>query len=669
MKRFRIVLSMLLVVSIAVSLLTFSSAENTVAEPWQADIMKLIDPEDIPESTVLQFDIDLPEDAVIEKKSHSVELVSSNGDVLNVEVGFLLNGITMQEAEWNSVGEWLKNLVTGAVQAVQADSKSLANVIHEAIKEQRKNAQPDEMGNMPAWAKEELLIESIEASVPYYPELANGINGNATQRLQEKLIQLGYLNDKADGYFGNNTKAAVEQLEKYVRELEQDIIDALPTPEPTATPAPTATPVPGEMPQLTDIPLETPEASAEPIPTPATPVDGVAEPLLQAYLFSDSFKVSRSDLAMGDSGDAVTRLQLRLAKLGYMTDVADGAYGGSTARSVRIFQYYNGLPQTGIADIATQQLMFSESAKRPDNSMLTDGSTGEEVSKLQKRLRILGFGAISVDGDFGKSTKTGVENLQKYMREMEEEALAASVAAGGSADASNAVTVEVNGIADPILLEDFYAEDFPAIPETMQNGSSGRDVVRLQRRLNLLEYYYSGIDGEYGAGTAKAVTTFQKRHGLEQTGVADQKTLETLFNENALKALKPYVLKISTDKQRVYAYGLDANNEHTVLVRTMKCSTGKNSTPTPKGTFKNSTGPGARWHYFKKFDCWAQYAYYIQGDIMFHSVLYNEKGGPVTRSSVNNLGRKASHGCVRLSVEDAKWIWNNCPRNTTIIVY
>ena len=117
-----------------------------------------------------------------------------------------------------------------------------------------------------------------------------------------------------------------------------------------------------------------------------------------------------------------------------------------------------------------------------------------------------------------------------------------------------------------------------------------------------------------------------------------------------------------------YNYGNWVNDEYTDLVRTMKCSTGRKSTPTPTGTFTN-TGPGARWHYFTKFDCWAQYAYYIEGDILFHSVLYNQKGGKVTQSSVNNLGSRASHGCVRLSVEDAKWIWNNCPANTTVVVY
>ena len=93
------------------------------------------------------------------------------------------------------------------------------------------------------------------------------------------------------------------------------------------------------------------------------------------------------------------------------------------------------------------------------------------------------------------------------------------------------------------------------------------------------------------------------------------------------------------------------------------------STPTPKRTFQASTGPGARWHYFKKFFVRAQYAFYIQGDIMFHSVLYSSKDSSPTSGSVRNLGRKASHGCVRLSVENAKWIYQNCPAKTKIVVY
>ena len=294
--------------------------------------------------------------------------------------------------------------------------------------------------------------------------------------------------------------------------------------------------------------------------------------------------------------------------------------------------------------------------------MLTVGSSGDDVSRLQKRLRVLGFASISVDGGFGESTKKGVETLQQYMRELEGESIAASAGNPGQ------LTVEVNGVADPMILDDFYSDSFPAIPAAMSTGSTGRDVMRLQRRLATLEYYYGSLDGDYGSGTAEAVAAFQKRNGLSQTGQADRATLEALFNENAKKALKPYVLKVSVSDQRVYAYAPDSNGEYTNLVRTMKCSTGLKSSPTPTGTFQDGTGPGARWHYFKKFNCWAQYAYYIQGDIMFHSVLYNQKEGRVTKSSVNHLGSRASHGCVRLSVEDAKWIWSNCPQNTKVII-
>ena len=448
----------------------------------------------------------------------------------------------------------------------------------------------------------------------------------------------------------------------------------------------TQQPLPESTHELTLVPRGTPVATQAPSPEPTstpmevvedavklepvTQADGVADALLQAYLYSDSFKSVTRELSREDSGSDVRRLQQRLLGLGCTVSAPDGSYGGDTARAVRIFQYYNGLEQTGAADLETLSRAFSAEAKAPDYAMLSAGSGGDAVRTLQTRLRELGFTNVGTDGDYGAGTQRAVETLQSYMRGLEEAALLeADPSLPADADLSGQLTVEVNGVADPLLLDAFYADSFPAVPGALRSGSSGDDVVRLQRRLNGLEFFFGALDGSYGGQTAQAVKDFQKRNSLPQTGEADQATLARLFSGDALKALKPYEVKVSTDDQRVYVYGLDNNNEYTVLVRTMKCSTGRNSTPTPKGTFQATTGPGARWHYFKKYNCWAQYAYYIEGDIMFHSVLYNQKDGPVTQSSVNNLGSKASHGCVRLSVEDAKWLYQNCPKGTKVVVY
>ena len=698
MKKIRTALALLIVAVLLSSVFFITEAEPVQEEVWQADLLKLMDPADVPSTTQIDFKNTYDEGVSVVEHDIACE-ISVNGITYGCEFVFENTGATVED--WTSVQQWLGEIVTEAARTAGSDSEALAKAIDQAISTARREAKSDASGNLPLWASKDLAVKMIRVSTPFYPELSVGKNGEATQRLQTRLIELGFLNGSADGYFGEQTKAAVEALEGYIRELEQDLIDARPaaTAQPTQAPTEAPSPVVEEtdvtaepvvkheltlVPKYSQAPSAAPTQTPEPQPTvtpmevavdevklePVTQVDGVADALLQAYIYSDAYRPARRALTNGDSGADVTRLQLRLAQLGCSTSAADGSYGGNTARSVRIFQYYNGLPQTGEADLQTLSLIFSSDAKAPDNPMLAAGSSGDDVRTLQTRLRELGFSTVGTDGDYGAGTQTGVQNLQQYMRDMEEAALRAQDATiAADADLSDKLTVEVNGVADPLLLDAFYSDSFPAIPAQMENGTINDDVVRVQRRLSNLEYFFGTLDGHYGGQTQEAITAFQKRNGLPQTGVADQATLSLLFSGDALKALKPYVLKVSIDDQRVYAYGLDDNNEYTVLVRTMKCSTGLNATPTPKGTYQATTGPGARWHYFKKFDCWAQYAYYIEGDIMFHSVLYNEKGGPVTQSSVNNLGRKASHGCVRLSVEDAKWIYQNCPMATKIVVY
>ncbi len=95
------------------------------------------------------------------------------------------------------------------------------------------------------------------------------------------------------------------------------------------------------------------------------------------------------------------------------------------------------------------------------------------------------------------------------------------------------------------------------------------------------------------------------------------------------------------------------------------CSTGAD---TPLGTFY--TSQKLRWHELDG-PTYGQYCTRITGHILFHSVWYYRMGDLASQSYVqyNRLGTMASHGCVRLTVADAKWIYDNCPLGLRVDIF
>lgn len=103
-----------------------------------------------------------------------------------------------------------------------------------------------------------------------------------------------------------------------------------------------------------------------------------------------------------------------------------------------------------------------------------------------------------------------------------------------------------------------------------------------------------------------------------------------------------------------------------VPVRAMLTSCGGSNTPL--GTY--NTKAKYRWHTLYG-PCYGQYCTRIVGGILFHSVWYYRYGDRVSQSVVqyNKLGSTASHGCVRMSTEDVKWIYDNCSLGTKVTIY
>ena len=84
------------------------------------------------------------------------------------------------------------------------------------------------------------------------------------------------------------------------------------------------------------------------------------------------------------------------------------------------------------------------------------------------------------------------------------------------------------------------------------------------------------------------------------------------------------------------------------------CAVGASSSPTITGTYATQSRRPSL-----DTDSRARYCTQINGGYFFHTIL----------SSNSELGHWASHGCIRLPVEKARWIYSNLPLRTTVNIY
>ena len=128
-----------------------------------------------------------------------------------------------------------------------------------------------------------------------------------------------------------------------------------------------------------------------------------------------------------------------------------------------------------------------------------------------------------------------------------------------------------------------------------------------------------------------------------------------------------YRIKINRVYNTITVYQMDDEGKFTKPIKAMLCSVGTGGR-TKTGTFY--TKAKYRWKLLMG-NVWGQYSTRIVDGILFHSVYYYGEKNPSTLATkeFNKLGTTASHGCVRLSVKDAKWIYDNCAVGTAVTIY
>ena len=215
-------------------------------------------------------------------------------------------------------------------------------------------------------------------------------------------------------------------------------------------------------------------------------------------------------------------------------------------------------------------------------------------------------------------------------------------------------------------------------------SDKGEDVMALQQDLNNYGYKIKA-DGVFGDSTYFAVINLQSKLGSSIDGIIGTETikvlektpapallyktiagdttstspLDTFVNSQSLSSKTDYYIWVDSSNFKVNIFSGFTGAWH--LVKSVTCSMGAAFTPTCKGHFEIggrgpmfSAGGGIICKYFTQFN----------GNFLFHTILLDSAGVPVD----SRLGYGISHGCIRLAIEDAKFIYENIPTGTAVWV-
>ena len=136
-----------------------------------------------------------------------------------------------------------------------------------------------------------------------------------------------------------------------------------------------------------------------------------------------------------------------------------------------------------------------------------------------------------------------------------------------------------------------------------------------------------------------------------------------------LGAQSTYRIEVNRQCNTVTIYAKDGSNGYIIPVVAFACSVGLPQTPTYTGNY--TVGAKYRWKALIG-PSWGQYATTVSGQagVYFHSVAGSATNSySLPASEYNKLGSAASHGCIRLNVRDAKWIYDNVPQGSQIRIY
>lgn len=138
-------------------------------------------------------------------------------------------------------------------------------------------------------------------------------------------------------------------------------------------------------------------------------------------------------------------------------------------------------------------------------------------------------------------------------------------------------------------------------------------------------------------------------------------------NKNNLKGIievdSEYTLDVDLTKQKIEVL------MKRQPIKEIICSTGTlgdQDTETPLGIF--FIQEKGDFFYSEKYQQGGKYYLKFFANYLIHSVPVDRKGN-IIEEEKGKLGAPASHGCIRIALDDARWIYNRIPKGAAVVIH
>lgn len=200
--------------------------------------------------------------------------------------------------------------------------------------------------------------------------------------------------------------------------------------------------------------------------------------------------------------------------------------------------------------------------------------------------------------------------------------------------------------ANDLVKDKYYSKAISLIQDNLALFKNNTELsAKLKEYEDEKNKYIASTDNQASQATSKIYTVLTKSN----------------INTFDIASGTSYLIFVNIDNQKTYVYKGVKNKWS--LAKEFLCSTGIKGEETPKGSFTiKEKGP---WFYADKYKQGAKYYVGFMDNYLFHSLPFDKDKKKIVDTT---LGKPASHGCIRLKVDESKWIYDNVPIGSKVIV-